>query len=251
MRGYGVFAQFYDRLTENVDYRRRAVYFDRLVRRFAPQWAGGLLLDLACGTGSLSLELAGLGYEVIGADGSVEMLSVAMGKEVPEEQSVLFIRQDMESLDLYGTVDVTVCALDSLNHLSGEEALERCVKGVSLFTRPGGLFLFDVNTPYKHREILAHNTFVLEPEGLCCIWRNDWSPQGDQVDIRLDFFVEESDGSYSRWEEEFSERIFSHETLVEVLHRCGMELLACYGEDSLGDPKEDDQRLVYVAKKKE
>lgn len=250
MSGYGAFARYYDALTGNVDYPGRAAYFDGLVGRFAPERRGGLLLDLACGTGSLSLELAALGYEVIGADASAEMLAAAMDKAAESGREILFLRQSMTRLDLYGTVDVTVCALDSLNHLPGQRAVAAAVGKVSLFTNPGGLFLFDVNTAYKHREILADNAYVYELEGLFCAWRNDYRAEDGRVEIALDFFERQPDGGYRRSGERFCEHLYSRAFLEETLDKHGIDVLAVYGDDTLAPPAAATQRLVYVAKKR-
>lgn len=249
MNGYGVFARYYDALTQNVDYSRRAEYFDTLIRRYSVLGEKGLLLDLACGTGSLSLELAARGYEVIGADASAEMLSVAMQKAAESPNRALFLHQAMDKLDLYGTVQTTVCALDSLNHLAGEEELAAVFAKVSLFTEPGGLFLFDVNTAYKHREILANNAYIFDLEGLFCSWQNAYHPQHHRVEICLDFFEKSPRGAYTRSSETFSERIFSPELLEALLAEQGFALLAVYSDDSLHPPGETTQRLVYVAQK--
>ena len=150
MAGYQTaLARYYDALTADVDYRARGAYLKRLAERHGGRFR--LVLDLACGTGSLAVELARLGAEVIAVDGSGEMLAQAMNKSAGLTPPVLYLCQGMEELDLYGTVDTTLCTLDSLNHLPDREALRRVFHRVWLFTEPGGLFLFDMNTPYKHR----------------------------------------------------------------------------------------------------
>ena len=138
MNSYNDFALVYDTLTENVGYPRRAACYDRLITAHGGK--KGILLDLACGTGSMSFEFAKLGYDVIGIDGSEEMLSVAMDKKLDGgADSVIFLCQQMQELDLFGTIDVTVCALDSLNHLVNLKDLQETFRRVSLFTNPGGL----------------------------------------------------------------------------------------------------------------
>ena len=246
MAGYGVFSRFYDRLTENVDYPSRAKYFDQLIRK----WVGRpveLLLDLACGTGTLSMELSKLGYDVIGADGSEEMLALAMEKKVDQQADILFLCQDMENLDLYGTIDAAVCALDSLNHITDPETVQKVFDRVSLFLAPGGVFVFDVNSLYKHQKILAGQTFVYDYGDLFCVWQNTCE-DGVTVDISLDIFMQEDgDGDYQRYSESFSERAYSHEQILGFLEKSGMKLLAVYGDDSLEPPSDISQRLVYVA----
>jgi SAM-dependent methyltransferase len=248
MSGYGPFARYYDALTANVDYARRAGYFDTLIKRYLGR-ACGLLLDLACGTGSLSIELAGRGYDVIGADASAEMLSVAMSKSYDAERRVLFLHQSMEELDLYGTIDAAVCALDSLNHLPDEAAFERAVGRVALFLAPGGVFLFDVNTAYKHREILADNAYLYDLDEVFCAWQNSYRAAHNRVDITLDFFEPQGKDCYRRSTERFSERIFDHETVCAALLNHGLELVTVLGDDSPDPPGADAQRVVYVGRK--
>ena len=242
---YTSFAAYYDRLTGEIDYRRRARYFDSLIRRRLPVDESTILLDLACGTGSLSREFARLGYDVIGVDGSEEMLSEAFCKNAGGR--VLYLCQDLCALDLYGTVDVTVCALDSLNHLTELETLERAVGRVSLFTAPGGLFLFDVNTPYKHREVLGQNTFVYDLDDLFCVWQNA-TDEHLLTEITLDFFVRRGK-TYTRESERFFERGYTRRELEGVLERAGFTLLAVYAGDTEEPLGETDQRAVYLAQK--
>ncbi|MCI9456403.1 MAG: class I SAM-dependent methyltransferase [Oscillospiraceae bacterium] len=245
MAGYGGFSCFYDRLTENVGYPARAAYFDELIRRWAARPAE-LVLDLACGTGSLSLELARLGYDVIGVDGSPDMLAEAMEKKLRQQADVLFLCQDMDGLDLYGTVDAAVCALDSLNHITDAGTVQQVFDRVSLFLAPGGVFLFDVNSLYKHREILAGQTFVYDFGDLYCVWQNACE-DGETVDISLDIFAQEEGEGYRRYTESFSERAYSHEQILEFIEKSGMKLLAVYGDDTFNPPAGTSQRLIYAA----
>lgn len=242
---YHAFAAYYDRLMEQVDYRRRAQYFNAILKQHLGAVEKPILLDLACGTGSLSVELSRLGYDVIGVDGSADMLSEAAPKGT---ESVLWLCQDFCSLDLYGTVDAAVCALDSLNHLTDEAALETAIGRVALFTAPGGVFVFDVNTPYKHREVLGQNTFVYDLGDLYCVWQNT-TDETLLTEITLDFFVRE-ESLYARDGESFCERGYEHETLAGILDRAGFELLAVYAGDTFEPVGETTQRAVYVARRR-
>ena len=148
MSGYSQFARYYDSLTKNVDYSRYADYYLELCKRLSHPM--GITLDLACGTGSLTLELFRRGVDIYGIDASVSMLSQAREKCMEEGADILFLCQKMQDLDLYGTVDTVICSLDSLNHLPGEAELIKAISKVSFFMNPGGCFLFDMNTLYKH-----------------------------------------------------------------------------------------------------
>lgn len=246
---YEMFAQVYDQLTGNVDYPARAAYLDRLIRSYAP--GGKIVLDLACGTGSLTVALDDLGYDMIGADPSQEMLAQAQEKNALLGKQILYLCQGMENLDLYGTVDAVVCMLDSVNHVTDPARLKKGFERVSLFLHPDGVFLFDVNTLYKQREILGDNAFVYDLDEVFCVWQNQWLPQAQSTRITLDFFFPlEEEGIYERETEEFEERVYSHEQLSQMLEDSGLKIQAVYGEDSLLPPGEEEQRLIYVVKKR-
>jgi SAM-dependent methyltransferase len=252
LKGYSSFARYYDALTANVDYPARARYFDALIR----ECGGGscLALDLACGTGSLTFAMRDLGYDMIGVDASEDMLSQAMGKpgfsaSGSDAKPVLFLRQSMEELDLFGTIGACVCALDSLNHLPGREALRAAISRVSLFLEPGGVFVFDMNTPYKHREILADNSFVYDLEEVFCVWRNSYRPKDDEVEIALDFFERRKSGRYLRESERFSERAYEADVILDILRECGLTPALQYGDDGFSPPGATTQRIAYAAKK--
>lgn len=244
MSGYGCFAQYYDVLTENVDYPARGAYFDSIIKRESPQ--ASLVLDLACGTGRLTYALSALGYDMIGVDASEDMLSVAMAQPVQERQ-VLFLCQRAEELDLYGTIDACVCALDSLNHLDGEEALRQAIGRVALFLNPGGVFVFDMNTLYKHREVLGDHVFVYEQDQVLCVWRNACMPEDDRVEITLDFFEHVGKERYVRSTEYITEHCYSSNLIQEILAEYGLSLKAAYAADTLEPPVEATERVVYVA----
>ena len=248
MAGYSVFARYYDELTANIDYRKRAVYFDSIIKKFK-KTQGDILLDLACGTGSISMEMARLGYDVIGVDNSEEMLGAAIEKKFESGLPVQYLCQDMRKLDMYGTIDVTICALDSINHLNSLNDIRQVFAGVSLFAEPQGLFIFDVNTPYKHRKILANNTFTYETDKVYCIWENSLNEKTDEVKMNLEFFELMENGLYQRSSDSFSEKAYTNEEIEALLTETGFELLAKYGDDSFDSPAEDTQRIVYTARK--
>lgn len=244
MASYNVFAPFYDRFLQ-VDPVRRAAYFDRLIRENGVE--KGLLLDLACGTGSLSIELSSLGYEVIGVDASEQMLSCAQQKAFSAGEQILFLCQRMEELDLYGTIRSCVCALDSLNHLTSKEALARAIGRVSLFLEPGGVFVFDMNTPYKHAALLGDSSYVFEDDETMCVWQNE--TKNDLTTVSLDFFTRQKNGLYRRESEEFCERAYSAQTVQAICEKTGLTLCHLYADDTLEPPCETSERYIFVAKK--
>ncbi len=244
---YAYFSKFYDTLTSNIPYRTRGEYFHAILKQNPPP--GPILLDLACGTGSLSEVMASLSYDVIGVDSSEEMLMEAMNKKYDSGLDILYLCQDMTALDLYGTVDCCICALDSLNHLPNSEAVLKAFQNVSLFLAPDGIFIFDMNTIYKHEKVLSDKVFVYDTDDVFCVWQN--SPCHDHtIDITLDFFAEAHAGQYTRETETFSERAYSHDEICALIEQAELSLLTCYKGDTFDPPDETTERVVYVTKSK-
>ncbi len=246
MSGYSEFANIYDRLMSDVDYEKRSKYILSLFEKFGKK--PSLLLDLACGTGKFSFLLAKENIEVIGVDSSEEMLGIAKENSAKEGADVLFLCQKAEELDLYGTVDGAVCLMDSVNHITNRENLKKAFAKVSLFLEKDCLFIFDVNTVFKHTDILADNTFVFEEEGVFGVWQNSFDEESNTTDILLDFFEEEN-GLYRRYCEDFSERAYSEEELKSLLLECGFETLKIFGDLSFEKPEPHEERIFFVAKK--
>lgn len=248
MSGYGSFSDVYDILTQNVNYPQRAEYIADLLADNGIR--GGILLDLACGTGKLSAEMAERGFEVIGVDASGDMLSIAMNNAYENGVNILFLCQTMQQLDLYGTINACVCTLDSINHLTDKQDVQTAFDKVSLFTESGGIFIFDVNTLFKHREVLADNTFVYDMDEVYCVWQNTFDEATDTVQIDLDIFEEVEDGIFERSQESFCERAYEIDELEEMLVKSGFETVAVYDELTKNPPRTDSQRVFIIARKK-
>lgn len=243
---YDNFASHYDALTDDVGYEKRTDYLLSLFECFDRR--PSLLLDLACGTGGFSNEFSRRGISVIGADISEEMLGIAAENSRRLNQSVLYLCQDASELDLFGTVDGAVCCLDSLNHITEYDRFCAALARVSLFLEPQRLFIFDLNTPYKHREVLADNTFVLENEGLYCVWQNEYSPEDGTVDMALDFFEEEN-GVYRRSSEYITERAYTAQQVQQAVFAAGLETVAVLGDMRYDAPAKEEQRIIYITRK--
>lgn len=244
---YDDFSRFYDLLTDNVEYEKRADYFCRLLSMCGIN--EGILLDLACGTGSISDAMADRGFEVIGVDSSIGMLNAARRKVYESGKDILLLNQSMDELDLYGTIDAAVCVLDSINHLEDEEQVRETFRKVSLFMNPGGAFAFDVNTIYKHKNILADNAFVYDLDGLYCVWQNSYNEDDSSVDIDIDFF-EEEDGAYYRSSESFTEQAYELDYISEWLEDAGFEVVGIFDDMTTEKTTPETQRAVFLAKKK-
>lgn len=245
MTSYNKFAQYYDTLTSDIDYQKLSEYYDIIIKRFGG--SNGILLDLACGTGSLSENMAEKGYDVIGVDLSCEMLSKALEKKLDSGHNIQYLCQDMCELDLYGTVGTTICSLDSLNHLDSLESVKKTFERVSLFSDLGALFIFDMNTIYKHQNILADNVFVYDTEKVYCIWENELL-DNFVVDINLTFFEKEDD-CYFRYDEYFQEKAYKQSEIDTLLSEAGFEVVEHYADFREEPVKADSQRITYVARK--
>ena len=244
---YGPLAGCYDELTYDVDYPRWADYIEKhFARRHIP---GRTVLDLACGTGSLTRELALRGYEMIGVDQSPEMLAQAAEKNrgvSPIEP--IFLCQSMEKLDLYGTIDACVCCLDSVNYVTDPKKLERAFGRVRLFLMPGGLFLFDVNTPEK-LEGLDGQVFLDETEDAYCVWRAEWSKRSRTCTYFMDLFRLEENGLWRREEELHRERAYTVPELTAMLERAGFADIRTYAAFQFRPPAPGAQRIFFTARK--
>ena len=241
MSSYKNFSHFYDLFTYNVNYKKRTKYLLKLFERFDRKPT--LLLDLACGTGGFSFEFAKKGIEVIGVDMSEDMLCEANLKN-NGENPVLFLCQRAEELELYGTVDGAVCCLDSLNHITDFEDFKKSIANVSLFLEPQRLFIFDVNTPYKHKFVLGDNTFKIKRKGVTCIWENKFLENQNMVETNLTFYNKEN-----ATKQTIIERAYSEEEIKEALAEADLEILAVYGENTFKLPKASSERNVYITRK--
>lgn len=248
MSSYDFLAGCYDALTYDVDYAAWADYIEKHFRK--NHLPGNTVLDLACGTGSLTKELALRGYEMIGADRSPEMLAEAAEKNrgiSPVEP--IFLCQSMEKLDLYGTIDACVCCLDSVNYVTDPKKLARAFQRVRLFLTPGGLFLFDINTPAK-LEGLDGQVFLDETEDTYCVWRAEFSKRSRICSYFMDIFrLNESTGQWDRGEELHRERAYTAAELTAMLEEAGFADIRTFGELKMRPPKPNEPRVFFTARK--
>ena len=251
MKPYEALAAVYDRLNGDVDYEALADFAAATFARYgvSPE----LVLDLGCGTGGLTFPLARRGYDMIGVDGSADMLSKAYERrEAENAPGVLFLCQDLRAFELYGTVGAVVSSLDCMNYLTGKGDLEKCFSLVHNYLDPGGVFLFDVNTPYKFRHIYGNEAYVLESEeggrSAYCGWQNEYEEESRLCRFYLSVFTEEEDGRYSRTDEEQLERCYTKEELTAALTRAEFEEISFFGDLHFGAPEETTERWYVAAK---
>ncbi len=245
---YGIFSSVYDILTDNVEYEKIANKICSLLSQNGVN--GGLLLDLGCGTGTLSFLLEEKGFEVIGVDPSEDMLSVANEKKYDLGSSAMFLCQSGEELDLYGTIDCAVCSLDTVNHIESLEKIESAFKRISLFMNLGGVLVFDINTPYKHKEILGDNTFVYDMDEVYCVWQNSFDKENSATQIDLDFFIKNEDNEdFARFSESFNEYSYEVGDILKIVENCGFEVLSTCDDYGESPATEKTERVTITAKK--
>lgn len=246
MKGYGFLAECYDRFTTDVDYPRWADYLERQFARIGRPVR--TVLDLACGTGSLTCLLAGRGYEMIGVDISPDMLAQAADKAAEiAENPPLFLCQPMEELDLHDTVDACVCCLDSINHITRPADLRRAFARVHLFLSPGGLFLFDINTPEKLQS-LNGGLFLDETDDAYCVWRSSYSPRRRICIFAMDVFQRKGD-HWLRCEGVHEEYAYTAEELTAYLTDAGFHNIRQHGNLKQRPPKPGEGRIFFTARK--
>ncbi len=253
--GYEAIAKVYDKLNADIDYGAWASFFECC---FDKHLAGRpeIILDLACGTGRMTRELSRRGYDMIGVDGSEDMLARAMEES---SEGILYLCQDMRGFELYGTVGAVVCCLDSINYLLGDGELETVFSLVHNYLDPDGLFIFDVNSPYKFEHVYGDNAYILEDEidfgegdtgAVFCGWQNEYDKESGICDFYLTLFEECEDGSYVRSDEHQRERCYKRDTLVSALERTGMELIGIYSDFDFNAATDTDDRWYVVARAK-
>lgn len=246
MSAYESLAFSYDALTYDIPYEKILTFWEALLRRNRVQ--ANTVLDLACGTGSLSVLLAEKGYRVIGADASEDMLTVAAAKAAElEENRPFFVHQTMQRLRLPQPVDAAICALDSINYVTKPEDVQKVMRRVYAALRPGGLFVFDINTPCKLRG-LDGQVFLDETDDCYCVWRAQFDSGRNLCRYGMDLFRK----SGSLWQRSFEEHLeyaYSAQELCRWLQEAGFTKIACYADRKLRKPAENEQRIYFSAKK--
>lgn len=223
MSTYERFAEIYDLFMDNVPYDRWAENIREILESYGI--SDGLVLDLCCGTGQLTRRLSAFGYDMIGVDSSIEMLSVAREKS---DDPILYLCQRMDEFELYGTVRAVVSTFDSLNYAKSEEELLQVFSLVNNYLDPGGLFLFDLNTEYKYKELLAHDTSAENREEGSLICETFYDEETKVNESVLTFYLKETDGRFRRFSELHEQRAFPIETVKNLLTKTGLSVETIY-----------------------
>ena len=247
MEAYSGFAKVYDLFMDNIPYKEWTDYVKGLLAEEGV--TEGILLDLGCGTGSVTELLAKEGFDMIGIDNYEEMLDIAMEKRYESGLDILYLLQDMREFELYGTVRGVVSICDSMNYILDDEDLLDVFKLVHNYLDNDGIFIFDMNTMYKYREILADNTFAEDRDESSFIWENFYDEEEEINQYDLSLFVQEEDGRYRKYEETHLQRAYEQKTVAELIKESGLELLHVYDAFTRELPAEDSQRIYFVCRR--
>lgn len=259
MEAYTGFAQVYDTFMDNIPYDQWSKYLIKLLNKY--QVNDGLVLDLGCGTGNITEQLALQGYDMIGIDNSEEMLSIAMEKRMDYEEkqnesdkrsSILYLLQDMREFELYGTVGAVVSICDSMNYIMSEEELLEVFHLVNNYLDPKGLFIFDMNTEYKYRTILANNTIAENREDSSFIWDNYYyeDEMVNEYDLTIYVRDDEDDTIFRRYDETHYQKAYTLETVKRLLDEAGMEFVDAFDAFTDHEPTKTSERMYIVAREK-
>ena len=261
MDAYTSFAQVYDLFMDNVPYDKWCSWICDYLRKEKVE--DGLILDFGCGTGKLTRLMAKEGYDMIGIDMSYDMLDIAREQEMfaqmevmdqmeamDQGREILYLQQDMREFELYGTVRAIYSSCDCINYLMEEEDVEAVFRLANNYLDPEGLFIFDVNTPYKYEKLLGDNTFAEDREESSFIWNNFYDKEEGVNQYDLSIFVREEDGRFQRFRETHYQRSYSLETLKILIERSGMEFVAAFDAYSYEPVREDSEKITIVAREK-
>lgn len=250
MNAYTSFAEVYDTFMDNVPYSEWADYLEKTLREYGIY--DGIVLDLGCGTGSMTESLARRGYDMIGVDNAGEMLEIAAKKREESGQDILYLQQDMCEFELYGTVRAAVSVCDCMNYIMEEDELLEMFRLVNNYLDPGGIFLFDFNTQYKYENVLGNRTFAEDRDTCSFIWNNFYYGEERVNEYELTLFVQDEDaeGFYRKFQETHYQKGYTLEEIRELIERSGMEFVTAYDAYTKDPVKEDNERILVVAREK-
>lgn len=242
---YNSFSRVYDRFAYDIDYKKFASYYEKIFKKFniKPE----LVLDICCGTGTLTT-LMSEKYDMIGIDFSVDMLDIAQEKN--KDKKILYLCQSMCDFELYGTVDACYSSLDSINYILNDKDLFKHFKLVHNYLNPDGIYIFDISTVYKFKNILSDNVFTDECDDAFFVWQNEYDNEEKLNIMYLDVFEKNHDNTYNRISEIHTEKAYTPSYVSSVVKKCGFEVLGIFDEFTLSKYKNNSERIFFVIKAK-
>lgn len=250
MEAYTGFAEVYDTFMDNVPYEEWADCLEEILKEYGIH--DGLILDLGCGTGSMTECLAGRGYDMIGVDSAEDMLEIAAEKRERSGHDILYLLQDMREFELYGTVRGIISVCDCVNYVMEEDELLEVFRLVNNYLDPAGIFLFDFNTEFKYENVLGSRTFAESRDECSFIWDNYYYEDDKVNEYELTLFIREEgdDGLYRKFQETHFQRGYTFEKIKQLLDKSGMEFLTACDGYSKNPATAQSERILVAAREK-
>ena len=246
MEMYEDFALVYDRFMDETPYEEWCQFVVGRLKQ--DQITDGILLDLGCGTGSMTELLAKQGYDMIGVDLSDSMLDIAIEKRAQSGHNILYLQQDMREFELYGTVRAVICLCDSLNYLLEEDDLLTTFKLVNNYLDPNGLFIFDFNTVYKYETVIGDSTIAENREDSSFIWENYYTAEDQINEYDLTIFVKQQKDLFRKFTETHLQRGYTLETMKRLVEQSGLIFVEALDADTHGSVTETSERIYVIAR---
>lgn len=248
MGNYNDFASVYDILMDHVPYDEWADYIEKILKKHGIE--KGLVLELGCGTGTMTRKMAQKGYDMIGIDISEDMLSIARERSDENNDGILYLCQDMREFELYGTVAAIICVCDTINYMVTTEDLLKVFRLAGNYLDPGGLFIFDMDTIYLYENVLGDKTTYYEHEKGSFIWENSFYPDEKINEVNLTMFIKQKNNLYSKHQETHTRRAYELETIHRLLDEAGLDMIGAYHELTDEEPRPDSERIYIIAKER-
>ena len=247
MEAYSSFAQVYDLFMDNVPYEEWSRYLISLLKEY--QVTDGTVVELGCGTGKMTRLLADAGYDMVGVDNSAEMLEIAGERQEEEERNdILYLLQDMRELELFGNIRAIVSVCDSMNYILEPEDLKKVFELVKEYLAEDGVFIFDLNTVHKYRDLMGECTISENREESSFIWENYFDEDEMVNEYDLTLFIREEDGRFLKYEETHYQKAFEISEVLEAVKEAGMELVAVYDAFTRQPPRKNSDRVYFVVR---
>ena len=246
MEAYTSFAEVYDTFMDNVPYEEWADYLEERLKEYGVK--DGLVLERGCGTGSMTELLAEKGYDMIGVDKSEDMLEIAMEKRIESGHDILYLLQNMQEFELYGTVKAVVSVCDSVNYITEKAELEEVFRLVNNYLDPQGIFIFDFNTEYKYREILGNQVIAEDREECSFIWENYYDHTSMINEYELTLFVQEEDDLYRKYQESHFQKAYTLRDIRSMIEASGLKFVTAYDAYTQKAPMHNSERITVIAR---
>ncbi len=248
MEQYSNFAFIYDDLMNDVDYDGWVKYIEDIIKDENLKVQN--ILELACGTGNMTIPLTKKNYDIAAIDISDEMLSVAREKAEKEGVELVLLQQDLAEFDFeIDNLDCILCACDGFNYITYDDDLQRVFNKSYELLKHEGVLIFDISSYYKLANVLGNNMYGENREDVAYMWQNYFDEEENLVEMELSFFIKDENGKFDRFKEVHQQRAYTEDEIIEMLNEAGFEYIKTYGDFKFEAPNEETERIFFVCKK--